>query len=353
MTMTSDQVVTDADVGVADAKTDQALKRLVGRSGAFWFTLCTVGVAIALTVLLVQALSDVEPVYQSQRAGILPLAAERAIVLSPSAATRTQQADVPAAPENSNKSAPPPNAPAMADAPSMAAPDQATRVAPKPLFGVWWLSLDGHLFLIALAAGGIGACVYTVSSFADYFGNRQLRVSWVWWLLLRVPLGIGLAVVVYLMLRGGLLFLYNTPTNLAAEAINPHGVAGLCALVGLFSRQAMDKLYELFCTLFRTAKELGRRDKLTHAKPEIDELEPARVKLGRKGRVFVRGSGFCDETRIWIGGEERPTVFHGEKELCFELTDEDVKTAGELSVVAYSPPPGGGASAAKALTVET
>ena len=114
MTMTSDQVVTD-DVGVADAKTDQALKRLVGRSGAFWFTLCTVGVAIALTVLLVQALSDVEPVYQSQRAGILPLAAERAIVLSPSAATGTQQADVPAAPENSNKSAPPTNAPAMAD----------------------------------------------------------------------------------------------------------------------------------------------------------------------------------------------------------------------------------------------
>lgn len=177
-------------------------------------------------------------------------------------------------------------------------------------------------------------------------------VSWVWWLLLRVPLGIGLAVVVYLMLRGGLLLLYNTATSLAAEAINPYGVAGLCALVALFSRQALDKLYELFCTLFRTAQEPGRRDKLTHAKPEIDQLEPARTKLGRKGRLFVRGSGFCDETRICIGGKERATVFHSEKELCFELTDEDVKTAGELLVVAYSPPPGGGASAAKTIAVE-
>lgn len=263
MTMTSDQVVTD-DVGVADAKTDRALKRLVGRSGAFWFTLCTVGVAIALTVLLVQVLSDVEPVYQSQRAGILPLAAERAIVLS-------------LRPGRNRRMFP--------------RRRTATRARRQQMHRQWptlhpWRHRSGypgcaeaavrcvvavarrHLFLIALAAGGIGACVYAVSSFADYFGNRQLRVSWVWWLLLRVPLGIGLAIVVYLMLRGGLLFLYNTPTNLAAEAINPHGVAGLCALVGLFSRQAMDKLYELFCTLFSTAKELGRRDKLTHAKPE-------------------------------------------------------------------------------------
>jgi hypothetical protein len=47
--------------------------------------------------------------------------------------------------------------------------------------------------------------------------------------------------------RGGLL-----AAQASADAVNPYGVAALAGLVGMFSKQATDKLREVFDTLFRT-----------------------------------------------------------------------------------------------------
>ena len=139
---------------------------------------------------------------------------------------------------------------------------------PQPSDFFWGsitLSLDIRLILIAAVAGALGAYVHLATSFADFAGNRQLTASWGWWYLFRPFIGMALAEIVYLAIRGGL---FNTGAATGANIISPYGVAAMTALTGLFSKQATDKLREVFETLFRTQHEVDRKDALpTNAAP--------------------------------------------------------------------------------------
>ena len=72
--------------------------------------------------------------------------------------------------------------------------------------GLTTFSPDGRLFIMVAAAGALGSLIYTLTSFVDYVGNRRLASSWVWWLLLRTPIGMALALMLYLVLRGETVF---------------------------------------------------------------------------------------------------------------------------------------------------
>ena len=62
-------------------------------------------------------------------------------------------------------------------------------------------------------------------------------------------------------MRGG--FFASTSS---ATTVNPWGIVAVAALVGLFSKQATNKLDELFTTMFRTDKDLALKDKLGSVK---------------------------------------------------------------------------------------
>jgi len=132
------------------------------------------------------------------------------------------------------------------------------------LWGTITLPLELRLFLIAAVAGALGAYVHLATSFADYAGNQRLAASWTWWYLLRPLIGMALAEIVYLAIRGGL---FNAGATGAANFISPYGVAAITAFTGLFSRQATDKLSEVFETLFRTEQKVQRKDPLLSATP--------------------------------------------------------------------------------------
>jgi hypothetical protein len=127
-------------------------------------------------------------------------------------------------------------------------------------WGGMTLATDVRLILIAALAGALGAYVHLATSFADYAGNERLTASWVWWYLLRPFIGMALAEIVYLAVRGGL---FNTGASAPANVISPYGVAAITALTGLFSKQATDKLREVFETLFRTQQKVERKDSLS------------------------------------------------------------------------------------------
>lgn len=112
---------------------------------------------------------------------------------------------------------------------------------------------DLRLLLIVVLSGAAGSSIAAQTSFATYVGNRSLVASWSWWYVLRPFIGMTLALVFYFVIRGGLL-----SVNSEADTISPYGVAAVAALVGLFSKQATDKLEEVFTTLFRT--ETGKGD---------------------------------------------------------------------------------------------
>jgi hypothetical protein len=61
----------------------------------------------------------------------------------------------------------------------------------------------------------------------------------------------------YVVIRGGLF----SPGTYSGD-VNPYGIAGLSGLVGMFSKQATDKLSEVFGTMFQTSADAQRTDKL-------------------------------------------------------------------------------------------
>jgi hypothetical protein len=142
------------------------------------------------------------------------------------------------------------------------------------------ISSDHRLFLTVIAAGALGSLIHSITSFADYVGNRNLSRSWIWWLVLRTPVGVALALLFYLVLRGGLI-VPSLPNRASATdttlLLNPYGIAAISALAGMFSKQATDKLREIFDTLFRTREPVDRADPLGRVTSASSSTEPAKL----------------------------------------------------------------------------
>jgi hypothetical protein len=122
----------------------------------------------------------------------------------------------------------------------------------------FYLSLESSLLALVVLSGALGSYIHAATSFADYIGNRQLFGSWTWWYLLRPFVGVALALIVYFAVRGGLV-----GASTGANALSPFGVAAITGLAGMFSKQATDKLREVFENLFKTDHPPQRTDKLT------------------------------------------------------------------------------------------
>lgn len=119
------------------------------------------------------------------------------------------------------------------------------------------LASEQRLILLVLLGGALGSYVHAATSFADYVGNRVIILSWAWWYIMRPFIGMMLALIFYVVIRGGLL---STGGN--TQSINEFGIIAVAVLAGLFTKQATDKLREVFDTLFRTQQEVLREDSL-------------------------------------------------------------------------------------------
>jgi len=113
-----------------------------------------------------------------------------------------------------------------------------------------------------IIAGILGSFVHGATSLADYIGNNNFNRTWTWFYLLRPAIGMALALIFYFVVRGGFL-----TTSGGAKDINPYGIAALAGLVGMFSKQATDKLSEVFSTLFRAAAGKGDDKRSDPLKP--------------------------------------------------------------------------------------
>lgn len=125
------------------------------------------------------------------------------------------------------------------------------------------LWIETRYLLIVAISGAIGSYIHVATSFADFVGNRRIRSSWEVWYLLRPLIGASLAVVVYFVLRGGLI-----SSTSGADQMSPYGIAAAAGMCGLFSKQASDKLQEIFEDAFRTRKNVERADPLTPRQPD-------------------------------------------------------------------------------------
>jgi hypothetical protein len=136
------------------------------------------------------------------------------------------------------------------------------RVTLIPHFWVPDVWTEVRFLALVAVAGALGSYIHLATSFADFLGNKRFVASWKWWYLLRPFIGSTLAVSVYFAARGGLI-----SGGAGAGDLSPYGVTGLAALTGMFSKQATDKLREVFVTLFKT-NDSQRDDPLKPPTPD-------------------------------------------------------------------------------------
>lgn len=123
------------------------------------------------------------------------------------------------------------------------------------------LAPEQRIIILVLLAGALGSFVHAATSFSNYVGMGRIEKSWIWWYVLRLFIGMSLALIFYLVFRGGLL------TDTRIEDMNIYGVLTVSALAGLFTDRAALKLSEIFETLFKPQDK--RKDKLDENKNEL------------------------------------------------------------------------------------
>lgn len=122
------------------------------------------------------------------------------------------------------------------------------------------------LYMVILL-GALGGFLHLASSMANYVGNRQLLRSWIIYYVLIPFQGAALAPVIYLLLRVGVLNPANPPEGGASptDSLNLIGIYAFAALTGLFSKQAIETLADVFATIF---KKVNAKDSLDKPRPD-------------------------------------------------------------------------------------
>lgn len=233
------------------------------------------------------------------------------------------------------------------------AEEQAEPTVEMSLLGLTEVDVTGGTAILILVAvlGGLGSFIHAGTSFVEYVGNEQLGRSWTWWYVLRVPIGASLALILYIAFRGGLF-----STSATSGVVNIYGVGALAALAGLFSKQATNKLEDVFSALFRVPDGKGDdrlKDSLANPRPTVTATEPARLIEGAETTLAVRGTGFAEKAQARLRRLATDEVLEAKSEyvddtqLRVVLAAADLAEAarrGKLEVVVVNPPPGGGAS---------
>jgi hypothetical protein len=184
-------------------------------------------------------------------------------------------------------------------------------------------SIDQRLFLTVSLSGALGGLLHGLRSLYWYIGNRALRRSWLTMYLCLPFVGSAMAVVFYLVLRGGLV-----PGGGGSD-VNAFGFAAVSALVGLFSSQAAEKLRQIFATLL-TPAESGKDTVTAPAKPRIRGLEPTEGAAGTT--VRITGTRLDAATEVLFGDAATPVVVVSSGEVTAVVPDQARSAAITMKV---------------------
>ncbi|MGC2856568.1 hypothetical protein ACM64Y_13930 [Novispirillum sp. DQ9] len=219
-----------------------------------------------------------------------------------------------------------------------------------PGFGAAELKGENHLlsqtrFLaLVAAAGALGACLQAVTSFSGYLGNRKFSTDWALWYLSRPPIGATMAVIFLPLVGAGII---PDPTTASGQSTAPDdlesyafGLISVGILVGMFSKNAADKLADVFDALMSSNRDQTRGGKLVVDTPQVLALTPSTVTAGTTTlRLQATGTGFSESSVILVNGQPRQTAYQDARTVYFTLDPSDVATAGTLTITARTPAP--------------
>jgi hypothetical protein len=113
--------------------------------------------------------------------------------------------------------------------------------------------------LVTLFAAGVGSSITTILGYLMHASvKKDFDSSYTPWYFARPVMGMLLGLVFYFVIKGGLFVLTVESSTAGVEEMNLWSLSATGALVGLFSKNAIEKLRELFNTLFRTQDKMNR-----------------------------------------------------------------------------------------------
>jgi hypothetical protein len=170
---------------------------------------------------------------------------------------------------------------------------------------------DVTLITLAMLAGALGAWLASVKSFVGFTGTRSFVPSWGFFYLFRPGFGAGLALIVHLAHRMG-------SVGVATSANNPAVVVFYSALVGLFSEEALQKLHEIFSTIFGVQDK--RSDKMGEKGPsgQGPSLTAATASAASR-EISIDGANFVSSSTVLVDNVARPSSFVNDKKLTLRL----------------------------------
>lgn len=191
------------------------------------------------------------------------------------------------------------------------------------------LSSDATLLLLVVLASAVGSFVHVATSFSNYAGRNRFEISWVSWYALRCLIGAALATVFYFVVRAG--FFSGDASN---SAVNAYGIAAVAGFVGLFSRQATDKLRELFDTLFKTD---GSEDEVD---PVLGAVTPNPVTVGGLPvTLTLVGAGFVRASEVRIDGRALQPTSTGPTQMTVDVPPAYLRNRATVDVTVLNPGP--------------
>ena len=112
---------------------------------------------------------------------------------------------------------------------------------------------EGDVLRMVVLMGALGGAIHWMSSLANYIGNGNLFRRWIPYYLLAPFQGAALAMLVYLLLRVGVLAPPSSAAHTGgpAHSLNLLGLYAFSGLTGLFAKQAIEKLRDVFSVIFK------------------------------------------------------------------------------------------------------
>ena len=147
------------------------------------------------------------------------------------------------------------------------------------------LGTETRIILLVVLMGALGACIHLATSFVFFAGRRELTRNYISWYLMRPFIGTALAVVFYLTFRG----LFFT-TGATPDDVNLYGILAIAGLVGMFSKQATEKLRKVFDEMFTKVENIEKEDEggIEQFLAELKDVLSKAGGPGADGSVDVR-----------------------------------------------------------------
>lgn len=122
------------------------------------------------------------------------------------------------------------------------------------------LAPEARWIILVATSGALGAYVHMAHSFVTYVGLEKVKKSWLWWYAMRPFIGMALALAFFLV--------YGASTDgigkIGTGTDSPGGILAIAVVVGMFSKQAIDKLAEIFDIILKsdTGEKMKDNDSL-------------------------------------------------------------------------------------------